>query len=457
VALSACSLAPAYKAPQVPLAPAYKEAAPWSAAAPADRLPRGNWWAVYHDPLLTDLEARLDRHNPDLAAALAHYDQARALDAVYRAQLLPTVSGQVDASRERQSDTRPLRGADQPNEYGSYTLGVQADYELDLWGRVRNTVAASRAETAAAAADLASAQLSLEVRLADNYLSLQGVDREIKLLQDTAVGYEKALTLTQTLHDGGVVSGLDVSRAQAQLDDARAQVSESRAQRALLEHAIAALVGEAPAQFSLAPDLLPVVVPDIPAGVPSALLQRRPDIAAAERRTAAANAAIGVARAAFFPNIDLSAMLGVQSTSTASWLTAPSAYWAVGPNIAQTIFDGGLRRAELARARSALDESGAHYRAVVLEAFREVEDDLALLADYRSESVDQDAAVEAAARTLDLSLEQYRDGAVDYLNVVDSQAVALAAQRAQLQLQTRQMRASVDLVRALGGGWTVAD
>jgi len=453
--LGACSLAPTYKIPLVALPENYPEQAPWVPAAPADQLPRGNWWTVYNDQQLSWLESRLEANNPDLVAALAHYEQARAVDAEARSGLFPSISGLLDLTRDRQSDTRPLRGANEPNEYGADTLGLQEYYELDLWGRVRNQVGAAHSESQASAADLASAQLSLEARLADDYVSLLGQDREIQLLLDAVSGYEKALTLTQTLHEGGVVSGLDVSRAQTQLDTAKAQISEAQAQRALLQHAIAALIGNP--GLDLAPAPHPLTVPEIPAGLPSTLLQRRPDIAAAERRTAAANASIGVAKAAFFPSIDLGASVGYQSTGTGSLLGAPSAYWSIGPNVVQTIFDAGLHQAQLKHARAAFDEAGARYRSVVLEAFRQVQDNLALLANYKVETIDQSAAVTSARQTLDLSMEQYRDGAVDYLNVVDSQVAALAAQRAQLQLETRQMRGSIDLVRALGGGWTDAD
>lgn len=455
--VAACSLAPTYQVPDAPVPAQYSAEAPWTDADPADQFPRGDWWALYNDSTLASLETKLDANNPDLAAALAHYDQARAYDAGISSNLFPTVSGVVDASRDRQSDTRPLRGSGQPDEYGSYTAGLEAVYELDLWGKVRNEVAAARFETQSAAADLATARMSLETRLADDYVALLGQDRQIKLLVDTVDGYQKALALTQTLHGGGVVSGLDVSRAQTQLDSAKAQVSESRAQRALLEHAIAALVGEPAPSFSIPTDTHLMALPQIPVGLPSTLLQRRPDIAAAERRTAAANATIGVARAAFFPSINLSAEFGLQSTSPQTWLTAPSAYWALGPNLAQTIFDAGSHRAQLNQAKATLQEASDRYRSVVLDAFRQVQDNLSLLSNYGTEYVDQSEAVTAAEHTLELSMEQYRDGAVDYLNVVDSQAAALAAQRAQLDLETRRLRASIDLVRAIGGGWTAED
>ncbi len=455
--LGACSLAPTYQVPKVDIPDHYKEEAPWTDAQPADALPRGNWWSLYGDTKLDQLERELDANSPDIAAAFARYSEAKTYDEEARSGLFPTLTGLLDWSRDRQSDTRPLRGAGQPNEYGADTLGVQADYELDLWGRVHNSVIAAQSEGRAAAADLASARLSLEVRLASDYVSIIGEDRDIQLLVDTVTAYEKALTLTQTLHDGGVVSGLDVGRAQLQLSAAKAQVSESRARRALLEHAIAALVGEPASTFSLAPDAHTIRLPDLPAGVPAVLLQRRPDIAAAERRTAAANAKIGVARAAFFPSLDLSASLGLQSSSSGSWLMAPASYWALGPMLAQTFFDGGLHRARLNRAHAVLDETAAAYRATVLTAFQQVEDDLSLLGNYKAEANDQSAAVEAAQRTLSISMTQYRDGGADYLNVVDSQTAALGAQRLEFSLETRQRLASIDLVRALGGGWSVAN
>ena len=454
LALEGCSLAPAYQVPTVKIPEHFKEAAPWIDARPADNLPRGAWWAVYKDPQLADLETRLDKNNPDIAAAFAHYAEAKAYDDEARSGLFPTLLGIINPTRNRQSDTRPLRGSDQPNVYDADTAGVEADYELDLWGKVHNEVSATRSEAQAASNDLASAKLSLEARLADDYVSILGKDREIQLLVDTVGAYTKALTLTETLHDGGVVSGLDVSRARSQLDTAVADVSESRAQRALLEHAIAALIGEPASSFSLPSDTTLPAIPDVPSGVPATLLQRRPDIAAAERLTAAANAKIGVARAAFYPDIDLSASIGFQSTSTGSWLMAPATYWSIGPNLVQTIFDAGLHTAQLAQARAALDEAGAHYRSTVLTAFQQVEDSLSLIQNYRAEYAAQSAAVAAAQKTLEISMTQYRDGGANYLEVVDSQTAALIAERAKLDLETRQLHASIGLIRAIGGGWS---
>jgi NodT family efflux transporter outer membrane factor (OMF) lipoprotein len=452
--LVGCSLAPTYEVPEVNISEPFKDAQPWTVAQPADMSARGPWWEIYGDAELSGLEVRLDSNSPDIAAAFSRYAEAQSYDRQANAGLFPTLSGLLDGSRDRQSDYRPLRGSGQPNEYGADTVGVQADYELDLWGRVHNTIVAARSETQAAKADLASAKLSLEVRLANDYIALLGRDRDIRLLVDTVSAYEKALALTTTLHDGGVVSGLDVSRARVQLETAKAQVAESRAKRALLEHAIAALVGESATSFSLTPESHAVMLPEVPPGIPADLLQRRPDIAAAERRVAAANAAVGIARAAFFPSIDLTASIGLQSVSPSNWLTAPAAYWAIGPSLAQTIFDGGLRSAQLARFRAALDESAASYRSAVLSAVQQVQDDLSLLSDYQTEYNAQSAAVEAARTTLKISLTQYRDGGVAYLEVVDSQTAALAAQRLQLDLETRRLLTSIDLIRSLGGGWS---
>ncbi len=452
-----CSLAPGYQVPEMAVPAHFKEAPPWTDAQPADQLPRGAWWSLFGDARLAELEQRLDANSPDLAAALALYGQAQAYEDQARAGLFPTLSGLLGLSENRQSDTRPLRGGGQPDIYGSDQVGIQASYELDLWGKVRNQVAAARAETQAAAGDLASARLSLEIRLADDYVSILSADREIRLLADTVAAYEKALNLTETLHGGGLVSGLDVSRARTELDTARAQVSESRARRALLEHAIAVLVGESPSSFSMPPDTHWIASPQIPPGLPASLLQRRPDVAAAERRVAAANASIGVARAAFFPDLSLSATIGFQSTNTDNWLMAPSTFWAVGPTLTQTLFDAGLHNAQLAAAKARLDETAARYRSTVLGAFQQVEDNLALLENYKIEYVDESAAVASAQKTLDISMTQYRDGGVSYLEVVDSQTAALAAEQAQLRLETRQVRASIDLVRALGGGWTSSD
>jgi NodT family efflux transporter outer membrane factor (OMF) lipoprotein len=456
VALGGCSLAPRLEVPEVPAAAAYKEEAPWTRAEPADGLPRDAWWTLYGEAELDALQKRLVDHSPDLSAALARYEQARAVTDQLRSGLFPSLSGDASWQRNRQSEAKPLRvlGPLSPNIYGSRSIGVEADYELDLWGRIRNQVASGTASEQAAQADLESARLSLQAQLADSYIALRGFDREIALFDATVTAYGKALELTTTRHDGGIASGLDVARAQTQLETARAQVAQVHAQRDVLEHAIAALIGESPSAFAIEPRIGPIALPRVPAGVPSTLLQRRPDIAAAQRRIAAANANIGVARAAYFPAITLGGTAGYQSGASGSFITAPNLYWSVGPSLVLALFDAGKRRAQVAEAQAVLDEAGARYRGVVLAAFQQVEDNLALLRQYRIAAESEAAAVAAAQRSLDFATSRYRDGAANYLEVVTSQAAALQAERDALDLDTRSRRASVQLVRALGGGWS---
>jgi NodT family efflux transporter outer membrane factor (OMF) lipoprotein len=325
-----------------------------------------------------------------------------------------------------------------------------------LWGRIRNEVTSGREQASAYAADLESARLSLQAQLADDYIVLRGLDSQIALLNETASAYEKALALTQSRHDGGIASGLDVARAQTQLGTSRSLAAQTLALRAISEHAIAALIGESASEFSIERRLEPIVLPDVPAGVPAALLQRRPDIAAAQRRVAASNASVGVARAAFFPDITLSAAAGYQSTALSSFITAPETFWAIGPSLLLDLFDAGKRKAQVAQAQATLDEAGSVYRGVVLSAFQQVEDGLAL-ADYdRTAAVEEHSAMTSAERSLAFSLSQYREGEVSYLEVVTSQTVTLQTQLDSLNLDTRELRARVQLIRALGGGWTSA-
>jgi NodT family efflux transporter outer membrane factor (OMF) lipoprotein len=452
--LSGCALAPPLKIPAVPTASAYKEAGPWIPAQPADGLSRGDWWKLYGDPDLNALQMRLIEHSPDLAAALARYDQAKAFSDQMRSGLFPSLALGADTERDGLSNMRPLRPANSGNNYNSFTVGVQANYELDLWGRIRNEVTAARAEAQAYQADLESARLSLQAQLADDYIVLRGLDQQIALLTETVSAYEKALALTEARHAGGIAAGLDVARAQTQLDASRSLAEQTLALRAVSEHAIAALIGASASEFSIAPRVTPLTLPQVPVGVPSTLVQRRPDIAAAQRRIAASNANVGVARAAFFPSVTLSAALGYQSTQAGNWITAPNMLWSIGPSLLFSLFDAGKRKAQVAQAQAALDESGSLYRGVVLTAFQQVEDSLALTHHYRIAATEEHAAVTAAQRSLDLSLTQYREGATSYLDVVTSQTVTLQTELTALDLDTRELRASVQLIRALGGGWT---
>ena len=453
--LGACSFAPELKLPEVPVAQAYKEAQPWVPAQPADQLSRGPWWKLYGDAELDALQDRLVANSPDLSVALARYQQALAYSDQARAGLFPSLSANGQAGRNRASEHRPLVSPTSTVSpvYSSYSIGLQADYELDLWGRVRNTVKAGEAQAAAMTADLESVRLSLQAQLADNFIVLRGLDLQLQLLEETVQTNEKALTLTRTRREAGIVPGLDVSRAQTQLETTRSQLEQLKAQRAVVEHAIAALVGESPSSFSIASRQVAIALPQIPVSVPSTLLQRRPDIASAQRRIAAANASVGVAKTAFFPALSLSAAFGYQSISTGNWLSAPSNFWAIGPAMVFQLFDGGRRKAQVAQAEAVLDESGARYRGVVLEAFQQVEDNLARLHHYQVAATAEQAAAEAARKSTEFALSRYREGAANYLEVTSAQTQALDTQRALLTLEISQLRASVDLIRALGGGW----
>jgi NodT family efflux transporter outer membrane factor (OMF) lipoprotein len=451
--LGACSLAPPLKTPDVPPGNAYKELGPWTQAQPADRLPRDSWWTLYDNGELDELETRLIAGNPTLAAALADYAQARALADQARAGLFPTLGVNAGVQRAQESRNAPLITNATPRYYDNNTVGGSVSYELDLWGQIRNEVAAGEANAAASAADLENARLSLIAQLVEDYIQLRSLDRDSAILDETVTAYTRALKLTEQRHDAGIAPGLDVSQAQTQLDAARSQVAQTLAQRALMEHAIAALLGVSASTFSVKPQIVDIAIPQIPSGVPATLLQRRPDIAGAQRRMIAANANIGVARAAYFPTLTLGAQGGFQSTSFSNWLSAPSSFWAIGPNALLSVFDGGLRRAQVAQARAEFDASAANYRGTVVTAFQQVEDSLATLNHYHDAAVDEKAAVDAAQRTLDFALALYKQGATDYLTVVTSQTALLQTQLQALNLDTLQLTASVDLIRALGGGW----
>ncbi|MBS0396176.1 MAG: efflux transporter outer membrane subunit [Proteobacteria bacterium] len=452
-----CSLAPRYEVPDVPVPERYGGEGSWQSASPGDALPRGPWWSRYADPRLDELEAALERDSPDLATAVARYGEARALAAEAGAGLFPVVVAGGYANSDRQSDNRPLRSATQPATYRDNLLGGAASYELDLWGRARNVAAAGRAAAQASAGDLASLRLGLQAELAADYLTLCGLDAQLKLYDDTITAYTRALDLVRDRYQGGIASGLDLARAENQLATAQAQRTDYLARRELLLHAIARLVGRAPDQVPLPPRPELPAVPDIPLGVPSTLVERRPDVAAAERRMASANADIGVARAAYFPRITLGATGGFESTSAGGWLTAPNRFWAVGPQALLTLFDAGLRRAEVERTRAVFDEAAARYRGTVLSAFQEVADNLTLLGRLGTESEQQTLAARAAERSLALATSRYTEGAASYLEVVTAQTSALQAEGALVALDVRRLTASVGLVRGLGGGWTRAE
>jgi NodT family efflux transporter outer membrane factor (OMF) lipoprotein len=455
--LTACSFAPRMQTPAIAVADAYKELGPWIAAEPADQLPREQWWRLYDDAQLDALQRDLIANSPDLAAALARYRQAQAVAKQLNSALFPSVQGNASMQRNHDALDTPLLHLTAPLDYDTDIVGLQAVYELDLWGRVRNTVAAGNAQAAASAADLESARLSLQAQLADDYIVLRELDQEISLLNDTVEAYRQALDVTRQRFDSGITSGLDVARAQNQLDETRSQVAQTQAQRALLEHAIAALVGADASQFSLAPQQVSLTLPRVPPGLPSTLLQRRPDVAAAQRRMQAANAGIGVARAAYFPDISLSAAIGYESDQSRGWIQAPNAYWALGPNLVLDVFDAGKRKAQVAQAHAQYDEAAAQYRNVALSAFQQIEDNLSLIERYHTADEAERSAVAAAQQALDYSMTRYQAGAVNYLDVVVSQTAALQSRIEALDITTRQLRASVQLIRALGGGWQNTD
>jgi len=452
-----CSFAPDYKVPPTPTTAQFKEAGNWTMGTPADQISRGAWWTVFGDSRLNKLEQELDASNPNLAVALARYDEAQAYLAEAQAGLFPTLGTDYDPTRNRQSNNRPLRSADQPDVYTSNTFDATVSYELDLWGSVRNTVAAGAAEAEAGSALLANAKLSLEAQLAESYLELRGLDAQNSVLANTVAAYRRAYKMTVDRHTGGIASGLDVGRAQTQLESARAEASQYVAQRALYEHAIASLVGQSSSSFAIRAAVVDIKIPNVPVGLPSTLLQRRPDIAAAERQVAAANAEIGVARAAFFPNLTLQALAGFQNTGNGSLLTAPNLFWTIGPNLAMTLFEGGLRHAQLDLAKSERNVAAGAYRATVLQAFQDVEDNLALLNHLANAATAQSAAVTAASHTEDLALDRYRLGAVNYLEVVTAQTADLEAKQSAINIDTNRRIAAVRLIKAVGGGWTTAD
>ncbi|MBV8469267.1 MAG: efflux transporter outer membrane subunit [Burkholderiaceae bacterium] len=451
--LAACASAPNYQPPQLDLKDDAWRDNPWQPAAPADEQPHGAWWQTFGDAELDALQVQLEQGSPDLAVALARFDQATAYMQAARAALLPSLDSAASVTGNRQSKNRPLRGSNQPDVYGANTIGISMSYELDLWGRVRSLVASGEALAQASAADLQAVRLSLHAQLTESYVSLRGVDTELLLLRETVLTYERALQLTRNRHGAGISSGLDVARAQTQLSSAQALVSELEVHRAQLEHAIASLLGEPAQSFQLAVRAADLKAPELPVGQPSTLLQRRPDVAAAERRVASANAAIGVARAAFFPTFTFGPSYGFQNTGGENWISAPNRYWSIGPAVNFNLFDAGLRKSQLAQARAAWDEAGARYRSVVMNAFQQVEDEMARLSLYKVEIEQQTQAETAAHQALQLAMSRYRDGAIDYLEVVSAQTTDLQIRRAMLNLQNQRLLSSVRLVRALGGGW----
>ncbi len=417
---------------------------------------RGEWWSIFQDPQLDGLEAKVDSANQDLKAAFARLQQARAATRIARADLFPTLTAGSSAQRARASVNSPTFPPGAKPVYNNFDLEADFSYEFDVWGRVRNAVSSAKASQQASAADLATLNLAIHAELATDYFSLRAQDTQRVLLDKTVQDYAESLQLTQNLYNGGGAALADVDQAQAQLETARTQAADIRLQRAQSEHAIAVLLGENPSVYHTDPNPMPaqLMPPPIDPGLPSSLLERRPDVAAAERRVAAANAQIGVARAAYFPVFSLGAAAGFDSTKSSNWLSAPSQLWSLGPAAGLlTVFDAGRHRAQSAQAKAAYDEQVADYRNTVLGAYQEVEDNLAALRQLEQESISEAAAVTATAKALQQAQYRYKAGLVTYLEVATAENTALQAQISNVTIQLRRMSASVLLVKALGGGW----
>jgi NodT family efflux transporter outer membrane factor (OMF) lipoprotein len=456
VTAGACSFAPTYRTPpSSPPAEAYQEAGDWQQAQPVDDQARGAWWTLFKDPQLDALEAKVGSANENLKAAFARLQEARAATRIARADLFPTLSVGAAATRTRTSVNAPRFPTGEEPTLNNFDLEADLSYEIDLWGRVRNTVRAAAANQQASAADLAAMDLAVRAELAADYYTLRSQDAEQALLEQTVEDYSKSLALTQHLYRGGAAAVVDVDQAQAQLETARTQAADIALQRTQTEHAIAVLIGENPTRFRLDPSPLPddLSPPPVDLGLPSTLLERRPDVAGAERRVASANAQIGVARAAYFPVFSLAAAAGFDSTNTSTWLNAPSRLWSVGPQGILTVFDAGRHRAQSAQAHAQYDEQVADYRNTVLTAYQEVEDNLAALRRLEQESVSEAAAVTATGKALQQAQYRYKAGLVTYLEVATSETIALQAQLTRVNILNRRMNASVLLVKALGGGW----
>jgi NodT family efflux transporter outer membrane factor (OMF) lipoprotein len=455
LAVTACANKATYTPPapqQVP--PNFKENADWKTAQPADHLSRGAWWEVFGDEQLNTLQATIDVSNQTLKAQQARFAQARAAIGITRADKYPQVTTSPSITETESSANRANAIAHQ--RFSDFVLPVDVSYEADVWSRVRNSVAAARATAQASAADLESVRLSLHAELALDYFELRGIEADRQILDAAVTAFQRALDLTRSRFQGGIASQADVAQAETQLESTRAEARDLMVRRAALEHAIAALVGQPASAFTLTVTPLAGLPPDIPAGLPGDLLERRPDIAAAERRVASANASLGVARAAFFPRLLLTASAGFESSSLTQWLTGLSSFWSVGPAAVATIFDGGRRRATSAQAQASYEEMVADYQSSVLTAFQEVEDNLAALRVLREEAEIQQGAVAAANRSLTLANNRYRGGVASYLEVTTAQNAALSSQRIAADILSRRLGASVLLIKALGGGWNAA-
>jgi NodT family efflux transporter outer membrane factor (OMF) lipoprotein len=457
---SACVVGPNYKRPAAPVTPAFKEPPPqsfkevdgWKPGQPNDGIPKGKWWEIYKDPALNALEEQIVISNQNVLLAEAQFREARAATNIAKAALYPTVGSAPTISQAR-SPTN-INGAS--GMHTSFSLPFSASWEPDLWGNIRRGVTGAVATAQASAADLENARLLYQALLAEDYFLLHGQDGQYDLLDRTAKSYQEYLTLTKNRYAGGVASDLDVAQAESQLYTTQSALQDLGVLRAQLEHAIAVLTGKPPASLTIGTLILKNPPPSVPIGVPSALLERRPDIAAAERQMASANEQIGIATAAFYPSLTLSASAGLQNTSITRWFSWPSRFFSVGPTLSQTLYDAGRRRAVVTQTEAAFDATIANYRQIVLTAFQQVEDNLAALRILEEESKTVDQAVSSAERALTISSAQYKAGTTSYLTVITAQATALAAERTAIELLTRRLTSSVLLIQALGGDWDVS-
>jgi len=455
--LVACTIGPNYLKPDATTTDAFKESPPqWNPARPSDEKLRADWWELFGDPQLNALQAQVEVANQDLKSAEARFRRARAMVGYARSEQYPTIGVSADAASVRDSPNQPYFPSSVSNATGDFALPFDLSYEVDLWGRIRRTVNAAKASAQAGAADLETVKLSLHAELAVDYFELRSADAQQRLLDDTVTAYSESLQLTQNRLEGGSAPESDVAQAKTQLDTARVKDTDVAVHRAQYEHAIAVLIGQPPASFGLRASALDSQPPAIPTGIPSELLERRPDIAAAERRASAANEQIGIALAAYYPSLSLNGLAGFESRSSTTWLNWPSRMWAVGLSAVETIYDGGRRHATTEAARARYDAAVADYRQTTLTAFQQVEDNLAALRILEREARQEDEAVESAKTYLGIFANRYIGGRDSYLQVIAAQTAYLDNQRNQVEIRRRRMDATVLLVKALGGGWNAA-
>jgi NodT family efflux transporter outer membrane factor (OMF) lipoprotein len=462
IALAAsCAVGPDYRRPAFETASNYKEQTDWKPSEPNDVMTRGPWWNIFKDEELAALEAKVEVSNENVKAAAAAFDQARALVAQARAGFWPTLSASVGAERGAagggQSRITGPAVSSGSGTQNTVSAGVSGNWTLDIWGQIRRTVESNRASAQASAAALAAATLSAQGELAIDYFALRAQDQLQRILDDIVEAEQQSLKITENRYHFGVAAKADVVNAQTQLLNSQAQQINAKIQRGILEHAIAVLIGQQPASFSLAPAALRLDVPTVPAGVPSTLLERRPDVAEAERKMAAANAQIGVAKTAYFPTLSLSGSDQYTNSTFSHLISVPNRVWSLGPQLAETLFDGGLRRAQVAQARAAYDANVAAYRQTVLASFQQVEDEIVTLRVLEQQSVVEEAAVAAAREAEKLTLNQYKAGTVPYSSVITAQTTRLNSEETALSVFSNRLQASVTLIEALGGGWKEAD